>query len=86
MNYGPKLLLAILTYVIGSWLISRANKPIDVALEKSHTGISLRSFLRSLIFVTLKLLLVISVDECIVASSEIGLTHMDEHFDPDSWL
>jgi len=21
-----------------------------------------------------------------IASSEIGLTHMDEHFDPDSWL
>ncbi|HIP61736.1 MAG TPA: mechanosensitive ion channel family protein [Sulfurovum sp.] len=61
MNYGPKLLLAILTYVIGSWLISRASKLIDAALEKSHTDISLRSFLRSLISVTLKLLLIISV-------------------------
>jgi len=61
MNYGPKLVLAIITYLIGSWVISKVTKLVDAALEKSHTDISLRGFLKSLISVILKLLLIISV-------------------------
>jgi small conductance mechanosensitive channel len=61
MSYGPKLLLAILTYIIGSWIISKVTKLVDHTLEKSHTDISLRGFLKSLISVILKLLLIISV-------------------------
>jgi len=61
MNYGPKLLLAILTYVIGSWLIGKITKLVDAGLEKSNTDVSLRGFLKSLISVILKLLLIISV-------------------------
>jgi len=61
MNYGPKLLLAILTYIIGSWFIKKITKVVDAGLEKSHTDISLRGFLKSLISVILKLLLIISV-------------------------
>lgn len=61
MSYGPKLLLAIVTYIIGAWIITKITKLVDAGLEKSHTDISLRSFLKSLISVVLKLLLIISV-------------------------
>jgi len=61
MNYGPKLILAILTYIVGSWIISKIAKLVDAALEKSHTDVSLRGFLKSLISVILKLLLIVSV-------------------------
>jgi len=61
MNYGPKLLLAIITYIIGAWLIKKITRVVDAGLKKSHTDISLRSFLQSLISVVLKLLLIISV-------------------------
>ena len=61
MNYGPKLILAIITYIVGSWLVSKIVKVVDAGLERSKTDISLRGFLKSLISVILKLLLVISV-------------------------
>lgn len=61
MNYGPKLLLAIITYFIGSWIIKKITKLVDTGLAKSNTDISLRGFLQSLISVILKLLLIISV-------------------------
>ncbi len=61
MNYGPKLLLAIITYIVGSWLIKKIVNIVDAGLEKSKTDVSLRGFLRSLISVGLKLLLIISV-------------------------
>ncbi len=59
--YGPKVLLAIITYIIGSWLIKKIVILLDKGLEKSKTDVSLRGFLRSLISVGLKLLLIISV-------------------------
>lgn len=61
MSYGPKLLLAILIYIIGSWLIKKITKLVDSGLAKSNTDVSLRGFLKSLISVILKLLLIISV-------------------------
>ena len=61
MNYGPKLLLAIVTYIIGTWLIKKLTKLVDAYLEKSNIDISLRGFLKSLISVILKLVLIISV-------------------------
>lgn len=61
ITYGPKLLLAIVTYVVGSWLIKKVTRLIDVGLKKSNTDVSLRSFLHSFITVMLKLLLIISV-------------------------
>lgn len=61
MNYGSKLLLAIITYIIGSWLIKKITKVVDTGLKKSKTDVSLRGFLQSLISVVLKLMLIISV-------------------------
>jgi len=61
MNYGPKLLLAIITYIVGSWVITKVAKLLDATLERTKTDVSLRGFLKSLVSVMLKLLLIISV-------------------------
>ena len=61
VQYGPKLTLAITTYIVGAWLIKKLVVFVDRGLEKSKTDVSLRGFLKSLITVGLKLLLIISV-------------------------
>jgi small conductance mechanosensitive channel len=59
--YGPKLLLAIITLLVGLWLIKTFTKSLRKAFEKRDVEQSLSKFLLSLINVTLKILLVISV-------------------------
>lgn len=61
MNYGPKLILAIVTLLIGLWVIKIIVKIVNRAMEKSETDVSLRSFLSSLINIGLKILLFITV-------------------------
>ncbi len=61
MNYGPKLILAIVTLLIGLWVIKIIVKIAIRAMEKSETDVSLRSFLSSLISIVLKILLFITV-------------------------
>lgn len=58
---GPKLLLAIVTLVIGLWFIKLIGKLVVRAFKKSKIDESLSSFLLSLISIVLKVLLVISV-------------------------
>ena len=59
--YGPKLLLAILTLIIGLWVIKLFVKAFGKTMERSKTDVSLRRFLSSLIGILLKVMLVISV-------------------------
>jgi len=61
MAYGPKFILAIVTLVIGLWVIKAFVKGIGRGMEKSNTDPSLRNFLLGLIRITLKILLFISV-------------------------
>ena len=61
MNYGPQLILAIVTLLIGLWVIKIIVKIANRAMEKSETDVSLRSFLCSLISIGLKILLFITV-------------------------
>jgi len=61
VEYGPKLLLAILVLVIGFWIIKKVVKISDKLFEKSKVDVSLRKFLLSLIGIGLKILLLISV-------------------------
>ncbi|MDR0295063.1 MAG: mechanosensitive ion channel [Prevotellaceae bacterium] len=56
-----KLLLALLIWWIGSWLIRRARKLIKLLLEKRQVEPSLRSFLLSLINVVMIIMLVLIV-------------------------
>jgi small conductance mechanosensitive channel len=57
----PKLLLAIVTLVVGLWLIRMLNRLSERALAKSHIDPSVRGFLRSLGSIALKVMLFISV-------------------------
>lgn len=61
MFYAPKLLLAIITLIVGLWLISIVSKAINYVLEKREFDISLQKWLSSITTVVLKICLIISV-------------------------
>lgn len=60
-TYAPKLLGAIVVYIIGNMIIKWMVKKIDKVMEKRETDDSLKPFLRSLFGALLKTLLIISV-------------------------
>ena len=59
MNYLPSFLMAIVVLIIGWWIIGRIGKAASMGMNKLDE--SLRSFIRSIITVILKVLLLISV-------------------------
>ncbi|TKG91060.1 mechanosensitive ion channel [Puteibacter caeruleilacunae] len=59
--YGPKLLYAIIVLLVGLWVIKLITKRTGKMMEKSNMDESLRPFLNSLLSITLKTLLVITV-------------------------
>ena len=61
MGYGPKLILAIITLIIGLWVIKLFVKGLRKGMERKKTDASLQGFLLSLIGILLKIMLVISV-------------------------
>ena len=61
MNYGPKLLLAILTLIIGLWIIKRVLGILDKSLQKGNVELTLQKFLVNVVSVLLKAILLISV-------------------------
>ncbi|MBW6490054.1 MAG: mechanosensitive ion channel [Lentimicrobium sp.] len=61
MNYGGKLLLALITLIIGLWLIGRFKRLLKKVFEMRSYEKTLQEFLLQLISVTLKVLLLISV-------------------------
>ncbi|WP_319270842.1 mechanosensitive ion channel domain-containing protein [uncultured Draconibacterium sp.] len=61
MTYGPKLVGAIITLIIGLWVISILRGAIRKRFEKQNVDPSLRGFLNSLIGIGLKAMLWIAV-------------------------
>lgn len=61
VNYGPKFVMAILTLIIGLWVIRMIVKSVNKMMIKKEVDESLRPFLRTMLSIILKLLLVISV-------------------------
>ena len=61
MENGPGVLLAIVTLMIGMWIINRFVAVFGRTLEARKVEITLARFLRSLVGVGLKVLLLISV-------------------------
>lgn len=57
IDYGPKLIGAIITLIVGIWLISIIRKAVRRRFEKQDVDPSLRGFLNSMIGILLKLLL-----------------------------
>ncbi|HLT13067.1 MAG TPA: mechanosensitive ion channel family protein, partial [Marinobacter sp.] len=59
MAYAPKVLLAIVTLIVGLWLINRFVNVLDTKLGKKDP--TLNKFLCGLLSAILKILLLISV-------------------------
>lgn len=60
-NYGPNLILALVTLIIGLWVIGILTRAIGGAMNKRNVDPSLAPFLKSLISAVLKVMLIISV-------------------------
>ena len=61
VEYTPKILMAALVLVMGFWLIKKLARISEKAMLRRDLDVSLRTFLRSLIGVGLKILLLITV-------------------------
>ena len=61
VDYGPNVLLALLTLVIGLWVIKMLGKGFEKGMDKASLEVSLKKFLHSLVSILLKILLVITV-------------------------
>ena len=61
MAWGLKLLGAIVVLLIGLWIIKVIMNKVSKTMEKKNTDPSLRSFLKSMMSIILKILLFISV-------------------------
>lgn len=61
MTFGPKLVGAIITLLIGLWIIKILQKAVVKAFDKREMEPSLKGFLKSMIGMLLKILLIVSV-------------------------
>ena len=61
VTYAPKLVGAILVWIVGGWVIKGLIKTFSKMLDKSKTDESLKPFLKSIINAALRVMLIISV-------------------------
>ena len=61
LEYGPKLIGAVIVWVIGNWIIKAFVKGFDRMLDKRKTDESLKPILRGIVGTFLKVMLIISV-------------------------
>ncbi len=61
MTYGPKIVYAIITLIIGLWIVKAITNGVSKVMEKKDVDASLRPFLKSLISTILKIMVVITV-------------------------
>ena len=61
ISVGSKIVLAIVVFLVGRWIVRRLNKLLAKILEKRHVEASLSTFVKSLVNITLTLLLIIVV-------------------------
>ncbi|MGM5468850.1 mechanosensitive ion channel family protein [Flavobacteriaceae bacterium LMO-SS05] len=59
--YGPKLLMALVIWIIGLWVLKLVLKGVSKALEKGVYDISLKKFLLNLLRWTFKIILIVVV-------------------------
>jgi len=61
IEYGPKLIGAIVVLILGLWVIKILTKAVSKILNKKKTDASLASFVKMLTNILLKVLLIVSV-------------------------
>lgn len=60
VDFGLKIITAVVILVVGLWLTKKITKQADKLMEKRNVDAGLRTFLRSLVNILLKLLIFIS--------------------------
>src|ERR1044072_3078443 len=61
VNFGPKLILAIVLFIIGQWLIKIANEGFSKILSFKRFDATLRPFIQNLLQIVLQVLLVLGL-------------------------
>jgi len=61
MEYGSRVLLAVITLAIGWWLINKVTQKLGVLLALRNADLALQGFISSLANIILKVLLIVSV-------------------------
>lgn len=61
VEYGPKLIGAIVVFIIGLWIIKAITKAFSKMLDKRKSDATLKPFLKGIVSTLLKVLLVVSV-------------------------
>ena len=61
MEYGSRVLLAVITLAIGWWLINKVTKKLGGLLALRNADLALQGFISSLANIILKVLLIVSV-------------------------
>jgi small conductance mechanosensitive channel len=61
MEYAPRVISAAIVLLVGLWVIRRLSRIIDKTMTKRDLDVSLRTFLRSLLSIGLKVILIVTV-------------------------
>ena len=61
VEYSPKVVMSLIVLLIGLWLVKRIAIIADKAMQKRELEVSLRTFLKSLISIGLKIILIVTV-------------------------
>ena len=60
MEYAPRVISAAIVLLVGLWVIRRLSRIIDKTMTKRDLDVSLRTFLRSLLSIGLKIILIVT--------------------------
>src|SRR5690606_15691367 len=61
MEYGPKIVMALLIWIIGFWFIRRLTKGFSLVMTKRNYDPGLKNFLTSLVSWILKILVILAI-------------------------
>lgn len=61
ITYGLKILYAVIVLLVGLWIIKIISNSINKLMDKKNLDASLRPFLKSVVSITLKIILLITV-------------------------
>lgn len=61
VEYGPKLLVALIVFLAGLWLAKLVTKLVMKMLQRGKVDVTLHSFIRSTVYIALMILVVVTV-------------------------
>lgn len=61
MNLGSRILLALVIFFVGKWIVNKLNNLFGKMMEKKEVEVSLASFLKSLVKIVLNFILIITI-------------------------